>query len=93
MASHMNTTIFFHYIRWGRRILEHSNSNGGQLSEEDRARIKEIVSPAISHDTASVEERIEEICSLIGGWRPGQDATEEDEEDLRLEEVQGTQQV
>ncbi|XP_037783174.1 serine/threonine-protein kinase SMG1-like [Penaeus monodon] len=89
--------VWFHIaswcFRWGRRILEHSNSNGGQLSEEDRARIKEIVSPAISHDTASVEERIEEICSLIGGWRPGQDATEEDEEDLRLEEVQGTQQV
>lgn len=89
--------VWFHIaswcFRWGRRILEHSNSNGGQLSEEDRARIKEIVSPAISHDAASAEERIEEICSLIGGWRPGQDATEEDEEDLRLEEVQGTQQV
>ncbi|KAK8726162.1 hypothetical protein OTU49_010400, partial [Cherax quadricarinatus] len=89
--------VWFHIaswcFRWGRKILEHSSTNDSQLSEVDRKRIEEILAPVIGLESGDCQEKVEEMCLLLANMRPGQDTQEEEEEDLRLEEVQGFHQV
>ncbi|KAK7086207.1 Serine/threonine-protein kinase smg1 [Halocaridina rubra] len=85
--------VWFHVatwcFRWGRKILEYNNKFAGELPQEDRDRVVDIlaITPSIS------EDKIEEMCILLSSWRPNQDEDEEEEEDLRLVEVQGSHQV
>lgn len=85
--------VWFHVaswcFRWGRKILEHNSKAYRQLSKEDQSRVQEI----LSVDSAIGQDKIEEMCGLLSNWRPGQDSEDDDEEDLRLEEVQGPHQV
>lgn len=86
--------IDIYLVRWGRRILEHTSAKDSPMSESDRQRVEEILSPAMGEESSDLQYKVEEMCSLLTNWRPGQDPDEEEEEeDLRLEEVQGTHQV
>ncbi|KAG0722298.1 Serine/threonine-protein kinase SMG1 [Chionoecetes opilio] len=88
--------VWFHMaswcFRWGRRILEDTDTCDSEISEADQERVKEIILSAFGKDASDIHLKVEEMCSLLRHWKPGQ-GTEEEDELLKLEEVQGTYQV
>lgn len=88
--------VWFHIaswcFRWGRRILENTDISDNHISDADQKKVKEILSLGFGDETSDIQLKVEEMCSLLRNWKPGQGAEEEDEI-LKLEEVQGTYQV
>uniref|UniRef100_A0A0P4WEM1 non-specific serine/threonine protein kinase n=1 Tax=Scylla olivacea TaxID=85551 RepID=A0A0P4WEM1_SCYOL len=88
--------VWFHIaswcFRWGRRILEDTDNSDSQISEADQKRVKEILSAGFGEEASDIQLKVEEMCTLLRNWKPGQ-GTDEEDELLKLEEVQGTYQV
>ncbi|RXG61947.1 hypothetical protein Avbf_01032, partial [Armadillidium vulgare] len=79
-------------FKWGRHILSKGEEERSLLHAEDVEAIKNLLVPVLSPDT--LQQRLSDVASLLGSSRRREEVKgEEEEEDvLRLEEVEGSQQ-
>lgn len=96
-SSVIDYLIVWMLYRWGRRILEQTTTGDEDyLCESDQRAVREVLLPVVGAEAESedLENKVDEMCSLLSTWKLSKkEANEEEEEDLRLEEVQGSHQV
>lgn len=66
------------------------------MSESDQRAVREVLLPVVGvgAEAEDLENKVDEMCSLLATWKlHKKEADEEEDEDLRLEEVQGSHQV